>query len=66
MNRRAKIITAAPATLLTTLPIITGVGVAGPESDTEWFPDAPVLEDVAPEAVPEPLPLPLPVPPPAT
>lgn len=31
----AKIITAAPATLLTTLPIITGVGVFVVESDPE-------------------------------
>lgn len=63
MNSRAKIITAAPATLLTTLPIITGVGVAGPESEPELFPEVPVLEAIAPEANPVPLPLPIPPPP---
>jgi len=63
MNRRAKKITAAPATLLTTLPMITGVGVAGSDWDPEIFPDVPVLEDAAPEADPVPLPLPIPPPP---
>jgi hypothetical protein len=57
MKSMAKIITAAPATLLTTLPIITGVGVAGAESDCESFPDAAVLEDVAPEIPPVPPPI---------
>jgi len=50
----AKMITAAPATPLTTLPIITGVGVAGPESDPELLPDATVLDAAAPEAAPVP------------
>jgi hypothetical protein len=49
-------ISAAPATLLTTLPMMTGVDVAGPSSDPDVASDEDVLEDAAPEAVPDPLP----------
>lgn len=52
MNKAAKIIIAAPATLLTTLPIIIGVGVSGPDPDPLL--DPPVLEGFALEAIPVP------------
>ena len=43
--------TATPATLLTTLPTMTGVDGGDPEPDPDPLPDSEVLEDVVPDPV---------------
>jgi hypothetical protein len=49
INKIAKMITAAPATLLTTLPMMTGVGVSSSESVPELLSAVAVLVEDPPE-----------------